>query len=148
MLGGFGKTSRQTGNSSGETGDMSRRIASLMKQIGDRLHQTGELMKWMGDRLHEVANLSGGSGLMQGWIAVMFWLLGNVSAKIVEVLNRLSGVVRSFFMPFDQILQEIQTKIRQEKYVVTLHADEEMEDDQLSIFDVECCILAGEILER
>jgi hypothetical protein len=51
-------------------------------------------------------------------------------------------------MPFDQILQEIQTKIRQEKYVVTLHADEEMEDDQLSIFDVECCILAGEILER
>jgi hypothetical protein len=29
-----------------------------------------------------------------------------------------------------------------------LHAEEEMDDDELSIFDVERCILTGEIIER
>ncbi|MDY7013973.1 MAG: DUF4258 domain-containing protein [Cyanobacteriota bacterium] len=32
--------------------------------------------------------------------------------------------------------------------MVTIHADEEMDDDQLSILDVEDCILRGKILER
>ena len=31
---------------------------------------------------------------------------------------------------------------------MTLHADEEMDDDDLSIFDVERAILNGEIIER
>ena len=31
---------------------------------------------------------------------------------------------------------------------MTLHADEEMDEDELSIFDVESCLLAGEIFER
>ena len=31
---------------------------------------------------------------------------------------------------------------------MTLHAEEEMNDDGLTIFDVERCILTGEILER
>ena len=34
------------------------------------------------------------------------------------------------------------------KYVMTLHAEEEMNDDGLSIFDVEHCLLTGEIIER
>lgn len=51
-------------------------------------------------------------------------------------------------MPFEQVLQEIREKIRQENYVVTIHADEEMDDDRLSMLDVEACILNGEILER
>jgi Domain of unknown function (DUF4258) len=51
-------------------------------------------------------------------------------------------------MPFEQILQEIRQKILQENYVVTVHADEEMDDDRLSIWDVEECILTGKILER
>ena len=51
-------------------------------------------------------------------------------------------------MPFEQILKNIQQKIREENYVVTLHADEEIADDDLSILDVEDCILAGTILER
>ena len=38
--------------------------------------------------------------------------------------------------------------MRQNLYVVTLHADEEMDDDELSIFDVERVILDGEIIER
>jgi len=39
-------------------------------------------------------------------------------------------------------------KIRRRQYVVTLHADEEMDDDELTIFDVESAILAGAIRER
>ncbi len=39
-------------------------------------------------------------------------------------------------------------KIRTRNYVLTLHADEEMENDNLTIFDVENCILTGEIIER
>jgi hypothetical protein len=49
---------------------------------------------------------------------------------------------------FEQVLQEIRSKVRLSEYVVTIHADEEMDDDQLAIADVEFCILSGEILER
>jgi hypothetical protein len=51
-------------------------------------------------------------------------------------------------MPFEPILQEFRQKIRQQDYVVTIHADEEMDDDGLAIADVETCILKGKILER
>jgi hypothetical protein len=49
---------------------------------------------------------------------------------------------------FDKILKEIQTKIDQLEYVMTLHADEEMEADDLSILDIERAISTGQILER
>lgn len=39
-------------------------------------------------------------------------------------------------------------KIRQREYVMTIHADEEMDDDDLTIFDVENAILTGKIIER
>jgi hypothetical protein len=39
-------------------------------------------------------------------------------------------------------------KVRRRQYVMTLHADEEMDDDGLSIFDVESAILTGAIIER
>jgi hypothetical protein len=39
-------------------------------------------------------------------------------------------------------------KIRSRQYVMTLHAEEEMDDDELSIFDVESGILTGTIIER
>ena len=39
-------------------------------------------------------------------------------------------------------------KIRTRQYVMTLHAEEEMDDDHLSIFDVESGILTGNIRER
>ncbi|HAJ37941.1 MAG TPA: hypothetical protein DCL15_19905 [Chloroflexi bacterium] len=39
-------------------------------------------------------------------------------------------------------------KIRRRQYVMTLHAEEEMSDDDLSIFDVERSLLTGEIIER
>ncbi len=39
-------------------------------------------------------------------------------------------------------------KIRLRLYVMTTHAEEEMDNDGLTIFDVESIILTGEIVER
>lgn len=49
---------------------------------------------------------------------------------------------------FDRILKRMQEKIRARQYVMTLHAEEEMDADDLSIFDVERGVLTGEITER
>lgn len=47
----------------------------------------------------------------------------------------------------EHILNKIREKIRIRRYVMTLHAEEEMDDDGLSIFDIEHCLLTGEITE-
>jgi hypothetical protein len=49
---------------------------------------------------------------------------------------------------FERILKEMQDKIRRREYIMSIHAEEEMNDDDLSIFDVERCVLTGRILER
>ncbi|MFZ5993493.1 MAG: DUF4258 domain-containing protein [Thermodesulfobacteriota bacterium] len=49
---------------------------------------------------------------------------------------------------FNRILKEMQEKIRRRVYVMTLHAEEEMDDDCLTIYDVESGILTGKVLER
>jgi hypothetical protein len=49
---------------------------------------------------------------------------------------------------FERILKEMQNKIRRREYIMSIHAEEEMNDDDLSIFDVESCILTGKISER
>ena len=49
---------------------------------------------------------------------------------------------------FLRVLKQIRDKVRNRQYVMTLHAEEEMSDDELTIFDVECGILTGEIVER
>jgi hypothetical protein len=49
---------------------------------------------------------------------------------------------------FDEILVRIREKITLLQYVMTLHAEEEMNDDNLTIYDIEQTILSGEILER
>ena len=49
---------------------------------------------------------------------------------------------------FEAILQHIQAKIRALDYVMTIHADEEIDDDGLSILDIEQVILTGQIVER
>ena len=49
---------------------------------------------------------------------------------------------------FERILSRIHEKIRQRQYVVTLHARREMNEDDLTIYDVEHAILSGKILER
>jgi len=47
-----------------------------------------------------------------------------------------------------RIWKQIREKVRQRQYVMTLHAEEEMSDDNLSIFDVERSLLTGEVVER
>jgi hypothetical protein len=49
---------------------------------------------------------------------------------------------------FDEILEKMRQKITLLDYVMTLHAEEEMNDDNLTIYDIEETILSGEILER
>lgn len=49
---------------------------------------------------------------------------------------------------YDRTLKRMQEKIRTRQYVMTLHAEEEMASDDLSIFDVERGILTGKITER
>jgi hypothetical protein len=48
----------------------------------------------------------------------------------------------------ESILKRMREKVRMRQYVMTLHAEEEMEEDGYSIFDVESGILSGEIFER
>ncbi len=49
---------------------------------------------------------------------------------------------------YDRVLRQMREKIRIRQYVMTVHAEEEMVGDNLSIFDVEHVILTGEITER
>lgn len=49
---------------------------------------------------------------------------------------------------FDRILKKIQERVSVRQYVMTLHAEEEMDDDRLAITDVENVILTGKIIER
>ena len=49
---------------------------------------------------------------------------------------------------FDDILKQIREKISSRQYVMTIHAEEEMSEDGLAIYDIEQGILTGKILER
>ncbi len=49
---------------------------------------------------------------------------------------------------YDRILMWMQEAIKNRQYIMTLHAEEEMEDDNLSIFDIESVVLTGKIIER
>ncbi len=49
---------------------------------------------------------------------------------------------------YDRILRQMRERIRTRQYVMTLHAEEEMADDNLTVFDVDRVILTGEIIER
>jgi hypothetical protein len=49
---------------------------------------------------------------------------------------------------YERILRQMRECIRTREYVMTIHAEEEMSDDALTIFDVERGILTGHIIER
>jgi len=42
---------------------------------------------------------------------------------------------------YSRVLKQMREAVRLRHYIVTLHAVEEMDDDDFSIFDVEHCIL-------
>lgn len=46
------------------------------------------------------------------------------------------------------IISRIRACVRSLNYAVSLHASEELDDDDLTIFDLENIILTGEIIER
>ena len=48
----------------------------------------------------------------------------------------------------DHILRQMRDKIRANEYIVSAHAYEEIQDDDLSILDGEHIILTGSIVER
>lgn len=47
-----------------------------------------------------------------------------------------------------RILDRLRAKIREGEYLVPFHAANELDDDDISIFDVEHIILTGEIAQR
>jgi len=47
---------------------------------------------------------------------------------------------------FERILNQLREKVRARQYVMTLHANEEMDEDGLTIFDVESILLSGNII--
>lgn len=49
---------------------------------------------------------------------------------------------------YERILKQMREKIRIRHYVMTLYAEEEMDEDGLTIFDVERGVLTGAIIER
>ena len=48
----------------------------------------------------------------------------------------------------EKILRRMHEKIQNRQYVITLHAEEEMDADGLTVFDVERALLGGKIIER
>ena len=49
---------------------------------------------------------------------------------------------------FAKILSKFKECVRENKYIVTLHGEEEIDEDELSIFDIERAVLTGVIIER
>ena len=49
---------------------------------------------------------------------------------------------------YNRIFERMREKVRSRQYVMTLHAEEEMNDEGLGVFDVESGILTGEIVKR
>ena len=47
-----------------------------------------------------------------------------------------------------RILDQIRARARSRQYVMTFHAEEEMEEDGFEIYDVEHALLTGTIIER
>ena len=49
---------------------------------------------------------------------------------------------------YDAELKRMQELVRARRYVMTLHAEDEMDADGLTIFDVESVIFTGQVAER
>ena len=49
---------------------------------------------------------------------------------------------------YDAELKRMRELVRARRYVMTLHAEDEMDADGLTIFDVESAILTGRVAER
>ena len=48
----------------------------------------------------------------------------------------------------DKVHRRLRDSVRRGDYVMTLHAEEEMSGDRLTVFDMESAILTGKIVQR
>jgi hypothetical protein len=48
----------------------------------------------------------------------------------------------------ERFLKKMREKVRSRDFVVTLHADEKINEDGLTVFDLERVLLTGDIVER
>jgi uncharacterized DUF497 family protein len=48
----------------------------------------------------------------------------------------------------ERFLKKLRAKVHSRDFVVTIHADEEMNEDGLTVFDLERVLLTGTIVER
>jgi len=49
---------------------------------------------------------------------------------------------------FDRTLKRMRELVRARKYVMRVHAEDEMNSDGLTVYDVESIILTGQVMER
>lgn len=49
---------------------------------------------------------------------------------------------------FRKIAKILREKIRARQYIMTLHAEEEMDDEGMTIYDIENAVMSGDIAER
>lgn len=49
---------------------------------------------------------------------------------------------------YDRVLNRMRELVRTREYVMTVHAEDEMNSDGLTIYDVESVVLMGQITER
>jgi len=49
---------------------------------------------------------------------------------------------------FQKVLKLLREKIRTRQYIMTLHAEEEMDDEGLTVYDIENAIMSGNLVER
>jgi hypothetical protein len=48
----------------------------------------------------------------------------------------------------DRTINRMREKVRRRLYLMTLHAEEEMDNDGLTVYDVESVVLTGQVIER
>lgn len=48
----------------------------------------------------------------------------------------------------DRTINRMRERVRKRLYLMTLHAEEEMDNDGLTVYDVESVILTGQVIER
>lgn len=49
---------------------------------------------------------------------------------------------------FERVLKRLRSLVRKRQYVITIHALEEMDEDDVLVEDIENAILTGKIVER
>lgn len=49
---------------------------------------------------------------------------------------------------FERILKRIREKVRTREYIISIHADDEMDDDDIDVYDAEHVLLTGSLIER